>query len=71
AFSWSYIENSLLREAFYYCYQEGKLFGKKWMANQAKSIYLSLQQTVLKELSSILCKFTLVHNMWISEVNSY
>lgn len=47
---WNRIEDKLLRIAFRYARRDCKIFGRCWVAREAKDIYFSLQDTSLAEL---------------------
>jgi hypothetical protein len=50
ALPWTRIEDEYLRAAFVYANPEATLFGRKWSAQQAKSLYVSLKQNVFSDL---------------------
>lgn len=50
ALSWSGIKDPLFRDIFSCDWANVNLFGLKWVADKAKSIYLTLQQQILEEL---------------------
>ncbi|PLW08458.1 hypothetical protein PCASD_09331 [Puccinia coronata f. sp. avenae] len=50
ALPWTRIEDEYLRAAFVYANPEATLFGRKWLAQQAKSLYLLLKQNVFSDL---------------------
>lgn len=50
ALPWRRIEDSILRSAFQYARRDAKIFGRTWVAREAAGMYVSLQDTVLKEI---------------------
>ena len=50
ALLWTPIEDEYLHAAFSYANPEANLFGRKWSAQSAKKLYLSLKQHVFLDL---------------------
>lgn len=50
ALPWTRIEDHFLRVAFRYLKRDVKIFGRLWVAKEAEGMYVSLQDTVLKEI---------------------
>ncbi|KAA1099710.1 hypothetical protein PGT21_017720 [Puccinia graminis f. sp. tritici] len=71
ALPWSRIEDFDLQAAFHYCQSDAILFKRKWVASEAKQLYVSLQGTMLQMLKKSSSKFTLVHDVWTTKGNRY
>jgi hypothetical protein len=50
ALPWTRVEDPILRAMVFYLRREAKLFGRKWVATEAKKINTSLKANVFKEL---------------------
>lgn len=50
ALPWSRIEDPWLQAAFYYLRPDAQLYNRKWSAQQAKELHVSLRDTVYDEL---------------------
>lgn len=50
AIPWLRIQDPLLKAAFKYTQSDAELFGRKWAAEEADRLYLSLRTSVIDEL---------------------
>ncbi|KAA1087897.1 hypothetical protein PGTUg99_022734 [Puccinia graminis f. sp. tritici] len=71
ALPWSRIEDIDLQAGFHYCQPDAILFKRKWVAAEAKQLYISLQGAMLQTLKKSSSKFTLVHDAWTTKGNRY
>lgn len=64
AIPWNRVEDPYLRAAFHYCEPGASLFKRKWAATSGRTLYLELQEAMLKELKvSYLYLTLLVYNV--------
>lgn len=71
ALPWSRIEDFDLQAAFHYCQSDAILFKRKWVASEAKQLYVSLQGTMLQMLkvSFLPPKEILQRKLTLSKIN--